>query len=205
MTATTDSRRAGWVDLARRYPLPVLTAILAIALAAAIALQPAAFGRAPAGSTPVVQDLGPITRVASSVPALPARYRVTGISQFSQIRGQASWVPNARTRVARSVWVFNKNGSFSFNTVDVRSDLYPLVGRFTVRGSTISFAATRRSTIGASSNVADISGTVDFSGRVPVLRFTWSSGAVSAAVVNNQQFGSNTLSAYKATVTLGRF
>jgi hypothetical protein len=209
MTDTAQRRRGPGTGVVRRYPLPSLTALLAVALAMAVGLYPSARARPvlPAGgpAAPATVDLGPVTAVANPVPRLPARFRVAGIQQFTQLRGQPAWRSRALARVARSVWVFGSNGVFGFNTTDVRSDLFPLYGRFIVRGATISFSANNHSVIGASSTFTEMVGTIDFSGRVPVLRFGWANGAGYGAIVNNQRFGATASDAYLSVVTLARF
>lgn len=133
------------------------------------------------------------------------RLRTQRILQFEQLAGQVAWRTSAYNRVAAAVWVFYPNGTFAFNTTNVRTDLYPLWGRYQVRGNTVSFSAHNAAAIGGSSAFTEMIGRVDFGSRPPVMRLNWASGAGYGAVVNNQRFGSTASSHYAVVLTVSQF
>jgi hypothetical protein len=128
--------------------------------------------------------------------------RAGRILKFDQITGQPSWANSAFARVQNAVWVFRGNGTFSFNTTNVRTDLYPLSGRYRASGNKLVFSANNSSAIGGSSAFTEMVGTIDTSARPPVMVLNWASGSGYGAVVNNQKFGSTASSAYRVTLTV---
>ncbi|WP_433435512.1 hypothetical protein [Nonomuraea sp. CA-141351] len=133
------------------------------------------------------------------------RLRTQQILQFQQLAGQAAWQTSAYNRVVNAVWVFYSNGTFAFDTTNVRTDLYPLRGRYQVRGNTVSFSAHNAAAIGGSSAFTEMVGRVDFGSRPPVMRLNWAGGAGYGAVVNDQRFGSTASSHYAVVLTVSQF
>ncbi|MFF5246259.1 hypothetical protein ACFY3V_18405 [Streptosporangium sp. NPDC000095] len=134
--------------------------------------------------------------------AFPYRFRTARVTRFQQVKGQPAWANSALSRVRNAVWVFSGNGTFVFNTTNVRTDLYPLRGRFQRQGNSWVFAANGSSRIGGSGSFTEMVGSIDFSGNQPVMTFRWASGASYGAVVNNQRFGAGASSAYDSTLVL---
>ncbi|MER6944439.1 hypothetical protein ABT294_10480 [Nonomuraea sp. NPDC000554] len=128
--------------------------------------------------------------------------RVGRILQFQQVTGQAAWADRAFNRVRNAVWAFYDNGVFAFNTTDVRTDLYPLRGRYRVNGNVVTFSANGSAQIGGSSAFTEMIGSIDFGSRPAVMTLNWASGAGYGAVVNNQKFGSTASSAYRVRLTV---
>ncbi|WP_329083864.1 MULTISPECIES: hypothetical protein [unclassified Streptosporangium] len=174
-----------------------MLAAAALLAGAVLSASPAqAATRGPAGaSAPAASG-----QVASA--AFPYRFRTARVTRFEQVKGQAAWANSALSRVQNAVWVFSGNGTFAFTTTNVRSDLYPLRGRFQRQGDSWVFAANGSSRIGGSSSFTEVVGNIDFSGNRPVMRFHWASGAGYGSVVNNQRFGAGASSAYSSTLIL---
>ncbi|MFF3443072.1 hypothetical protein [Streptosporangium sp. NPDC002721] len=139
-------------------------------------------------------------QVASA--AFPYRFRTARVTHFQQLKGRAAWRGSAFSRVQNAVWVFSGNGTFVFNTTNVRSDLYPLRGRFQRQGNSWVFAANASSRNGGGSGFTEVIGNIDFSGNRPVMTFHWASGAGYGSVVDNQRFGTGASSAYSSTLIL---
>lgn len=133
---------------------------------------------------------------------LPATFTVGQIRSFTQNTGQPQWAAAARDKIARGKWNFNSSGGFTFNTVNVREDLYPLDGIYTTSGSTVNFTANASSSMPTGTAQTSMKGSVDFSTTPPVMRLQWDTGSVNAAVVNGTRFGSNSASGYTATLSL---
>ncbi|MFI6325483.1 hypothetical protein ACIBG8_48755 [Nonomuraea sp. NPDC050556] len=140
----------------------------------------------------------------STVPAAAetgtVRLRTQQILRFEQLAGQTSWQTSAYNRVANAYWVFYSNGTFAFNTTNVRTDLYPLYGKYQVNGNTVAFSA-HNSAGGA---FTEMIGRIDFGARTPVMKLNWASGAGYGAVVNNQRFGATASSHYAVTLTVAQ-
>ncbi|MEV0201332.1 hypothetical protein [Nonomuraea sp. NPDC050691] len=113
--------------------------------------------------------------------------RAGRVLSFQQIKGTPS--ARARARVANAVFTFFENGTFAFTTTDVRTDLYPLRGRFRINGNRVSLSAHGSSAIGGSSAFTELIGSIDFSSRPGVMTLDWASGAGYGAVVNGTRFG----------------
>ncbi|MEV0520702.1 hypothetical protein [Nonomuraea sp. NPDC050405] len=122
------------------------------------------------------------------------------ILRFQQVKGAPS--SRARARVANAVLTFFENGTFAFTTTDVRTDLYPLRGRYRIDGNRVSFAANGSSRIGGSSAFTELIGSIDFSSRPGVMTLDWASGAGYGAVVNGTRFGTGASSQIHARVTV---
>lgn len=133
------------------------------------------------------------------------RLRTQQILEFQQVAGQVAWRTSAYNRVVNAVWIFYPNGTFAFNTTNVRTDLYPLRGRYQVRGNTVSFSAHNAAAIGGSSAFTEMIGRMDFGARPPVMRLNWASGAGYGAVVNDQRFGSTASSHYAVVLRVSQF
>lgn len=191
----TRSRGTG-IGRSRGRGARVLAAgvLLAGAVVSAPAAQASTSGQAGV-SVPTVSG-----QVVSA--AFPYRFRTARVTRFQQLKGQSAWANSALSRVRNAVWVFSGNGTFAFNTTNVRTDLYPLRGRFQRQGNSWVFAANGSSRIGGSSNFTEMVGNIDFSGSRPVMTFHWASGAGYGAVVNNQRFGAGASSAYSSTLIL---
>ncbi|WP_113700147.1 hypothetical protein [Nonomuraea lactucae] len=128
--------------------------------------------------------------------------RAGTVTRFVQVKGLPSARARAFNRVRNGVWVFNDNGTFAFNTTDVRTDIYPLRGRYRVSGRQVSFAANGAARIGGSSAFGEMIGRVDFSRRPVVMTFDWANGAGYGSVVNNQRFGAGASSHYSVQLTV---
>jgi hypothetical protein len=97
-------------------------------------------------------------------------------------------------------WDFFRNGQFRFTPRGLgtiaRTDLFPIVGRFNVRGNTLNFAGSRSSANLTSRNFASLQGQISL--RTGAARVRQQTSIINAAVVNGTRFGSNT----NRTVTL---
>ncbi|MBN6056591.1 hypothetical protein JYK22_31985, partial [Nonomuraea sp. RK-328] len=126
--------------------------------------------------------------------------RVGRLLGFQQIKGAPS--VRARNRVANAVFTFFENGTFAFNTTDVRTDLYPLRGRYRIDGNRVSLSANGSSAIGGSSAFTEMIASIDFSSRPGVMTLDWASGAGYGAVVNGTRFGTGASSQIRARFTV---
>ncbi|MDR8413318.1 hypothetical protein MTP10_31875 [Nonomuraea sp. 3-1Str] len=126
--------------------------------------------------------------------------RAGQILRFQQVKGAPS--SRAQARVANAVLTFFENGTFAFTTTDVRTDLYPLRGRYRIDGNRVSFAANGSSRIGGSSAFTELIGSIDFSSRPGVMTLDWASGTGYGAVVNGTKFGTGASSQIHAQVTV---
>ncbi|MFI6477531.1 hypothetical protein ACIBH1_06350 [Nonomuraea sp. NPDC050663] len=142
---------------------------------------------------------------ASANTASTVRLRTQQIVRFDQLAGQQAWRGSAMNRVAAAAWYFYDNGTFAFNTTNVRTDLYPLRGRYQVSGDKVTFSANNWVRIGGSSAFTEMIGSIDFGSRPPVMRLNWASGAGYGAVVNDRRFGSTASSHYQVILTVAQF
>ena len=139
----------------------------------------------------------PATAAARQSPVL----RTAQVTQFDQVAGQPAWKSRALQRMANAQWGFGTGGTFAFDTTDVRRDLYPLTGTFTLENGIATFNAERSVSSSTGSAHAEISGTLDPStGQVT---FRWLSTSGNAAVVNGTQFSGANGSGYTGAVTVG--
>jgi hypothetical protein len=132
-------------------------------------------------------------------------YFVPGeILSYEQVHGQSGWIQNSARRFMSAIWQFNDDGSFAFApSYDVRDDLYPLHGRYQVRGSMVYFSAARSSQLGYSGSAsASIEGSIDFGGRTPVVTMYWINSSGMAASVYGTGYASANSSAYQIQATL---
>ncbi|MEV6299032.1 hypothetical protein AB0M02_06465 [Actinoplanes sp. NPDC051861] len=126
-------------------------------------------------------------------------FRTGQLLQFDQVAGNPSSKDRAAQRVRNAQWQFG-GGQFVFHTTDVRTDLYPLAGSYTVDGNTVRFSASRTATFTTGSAYAEISGELDATtGR---LSFRWLSSAGNGAVVNGTAFTGASSSGYTGVVTV---
>lgn len=131
----------------------------------------------------------------------PLVLRTQDIIQFEQLQGQPEWIEAEKARVQGAVWTFNSDGSFVYAPANSRTDLFPLNGRYTTSGNTLSFTASRTVTFANSGKAtAEIKGRVDLSSSE--LEMDSSSAAMSAAVVSNRPYGFTSPSVYKIRATL---
>ncbi|MGV9946992.1 hypothetical protein [Rhodococcus aetherivorans] len=135
----------------------------------------------------------------SSVPTDTAVVFVAGdILSFEQTAGQPQWEANAYNRIADGEWSFYDSGRFTYQT----GDNDPLEGTYTVSGSTVTFTGEHSFTTTTSTSQTTMNGTIDLSTDPPVMTFEQVSGQVSAAVVNDIPFGSNSTAGYTGTLTV---
>jgi hypothetical protein len=160
-----------------------LAALLLFAAGGLLAIPPAAAGA----------ETGAGSRVV---------LRVGQVLDFRQLKGRQSWQTRAFNRVRNAVWVFHDNGTFAFNTTDVRTDLYPLRGRYRVSGNRVTFNANGAVRIGGSSAFTELIGRIDFGRQSAVMTLDWANGAGYGAVINNQRFGSTASSHYRVQLTV---
>ena len=136
---------------------------------------------------------------------LPATFTAAEVLSFEQRVGQPQWVERARNRAANGVWEFDGNGGASFNTIEVRTDVYPLTGTYEVNGSRISFSVNGQSQTGYTGiATGEMIGSVDTSSDPPTLEFTWANGMGTGAVINETKFGSTATNGYVGTVALSQ-
>ncbi|NUW39316.1 hypothetical protein [Nonomuraea rhodomycinica] len=126
--------------------------------------------------------------------------RVGRLLAFQQVKGAPS--ARARARVANAVFTFFDNGTFAFTTTDVRTDLYPLRGRYQINGDRVSLSAHGSSAIGGSSAFTEMVASIDFSSRPGVMTLDWANGAGYGAVVNGTRFGTGASSKIHARFTV---
>ncbi|NUW33979.1 hypothetical protein HTZ77_21450 [Nonomuraea sp. SMC257] len=126
--------------------------------------------------------------------------RVGRLLSFQQVKGTPS--ARAQARVANAVFTFFDNGTFAFTTTDVRTDLYPLRGRYQINGNRVSMTAHGSSAIGGSSAFTEMVASIDFSSRPGVMTLDWASGAGYGAVVNGTRFGTGASSQIHARFTV---
>lgn len=90
-------------------------------------------------------------------------------------------------------WELYRNGAFRFTPRGLgtlaRTDLFPIVGRFSARNGVVSFSGTRRSGNLTSRNFATVRGA--FSLRTGSARVVQQTSIANAAFVNGGRFGSN--------------
>jgi hypothetical protein len=125
--------------------------------------------------------------------------RTGQLLQFDQVSGNPSWKSRAEQRVRNAQWRF-AGGEFVFHTTDVRTDLYPLAGSYTVDGTVVRFSASRTATFPTGSAYAEISGALDTS--TGQLEFRWISSMGNGAVVNGTPFSGAGGSGYTGVVTV---
>ncbi|MFE2123587.1 hypothetical protein ACFW9U_23375 [Rhodococcus aetherivorans] len=135
----------------------------------------------------------------SPVPAESAAVFVAGdILSFEQTAGRPQWEANAYNRIADGEWTFYESGRFTYRT----GDNDPLEGTYTVSGSTVTFSGEYSFNTTTSTSQTTMNGTIDLSADPPVMTFEQASGQVSAAVVNDTSFGSNSTAGYTGTLTV---
>jgi hypothetical protein len=103
-------------------------------------------------------------------------------------------------------WDFFRNGQFRFTPRGLgtlaRTDLFPIVGRFNVRGAILNFSGTRSSGNLTSRNSSAIRGQFSLkTGAATVLQQT---SMINAAVVNGGRFGSNSNSIVRLNMRMVR-
>jgi hypothetical protein len=163
-------------------PLAARLGALALGLVAVLALSLGLAGTASAS-----------TGTGETVWA-PAR-----ITEFTMSSGDR-WADSNAERLGRSGFVVTANGQFGM----WQPDNYPqLVGTINPDGT---FYASASATYGSTgSNSTEVQGRlVDNGDGTATISFTYTAGAVDAAVVNGTQFGSSRTKAYHATVELAR-
>lgn len=103
-------------------------------------------------------------------------------------------------------WDFFRNGQFRFTPRGLgtlaRTDLFPIVGRFNVRGAILNFSGTRSSNIPTSRGTASVQG--QFSLRTGAATVTQQTTLINAAVVNGSRFGSNSNSIVRLDMRMVR-
>lgn len=137
----------------------------------------------------------------------PVFFAADQILSYEQVRGNnPQWTQNSARRFMSAIWQFNADGAFYFApTHDVRSDLYPMMGRYQVQGNQVVFSAKSSSQIGYTGMaMAMIDGVIDFSQGVPVVTMSWISSSGSAAVVNDIRFSGGNTTAYQIQATLAQ-
>jgi hypothetical protein len=146
----------------------------------------------------------PVAAQGSAGQSGPVFFAPAQILSYQQLRGQPQWTQNSARRFMSAIWQFNADGTFYFApTYHVRSDLYPMMGRYQVQGNQVVFSAATSSQIGSTGMAsAMIDGVIDFSQNAPVVTMSWVSSSGSAAVINNTPFSGGSASAYQIQATL---
>lgn len=147
-----------------------------------------------ASKTPVRKTTPPVRTTGAAAVTFPLRLTVDEVASFSQLRGQTQWTPQDRARMAGSRWVFNASGSF---TVSADANLFPLTGKFTRSGSTLTFRATGYRANAGGTSFAEVGGTITVTRTASTLRGHWASGATYGARVNEQDFASSAQALYE--------
>ncbi|MEU7903575.1 hypothetical protein [Actinoplanes sp. NPDC049118] len=154
--------------------------------------------------TLIVALLGAATLLVAGAAPAAARaaltLRTSQVIELNQIAGNPSWKSRAAQRVRNAQWQFG-GGQFVFHTTDVRDDLYPMSGSYTIDGDVVRFSASRSATYSTGSAYAEISGRLDTSTRR--LTFRWLSSFGNGAVVNGTTFAGANSSGYTGVVTVG--
>ncbi|MBH0776588.1 hypothetical protein [Nocardia bovistercoris] len=143
-----------------------------------------------------------VTTAAPSHAEAPKSCHVTKVVEFEQKEGKPQWESGNRNRFANGRWSFDSDGTFSYTTTDVRDDIYPLHGKYTVSGDTLRFSAHGSSVIGASSSFVELEGKIDLGAKPAKAQSYVASGAGYGAVVNNQKFGATASALYGGTAEL---
>lgn len=128
-------------------------------------------------------------------------FYATRIVSIEQLQGQPQWVSSQRGYLASSVWQFNPNGTFVFASPgsDLRTDLYPLVGRYVRQGNTLTFQAENAISYPPTSLAwTRMEGRLDL--RAQTVAAAWFSGVANSARINNIPFNSQASSGYRFTL-----
>ncbi|RIK38370.1 MAG: hypothetical protein DCC55_21370 [Chloroflexi bacterium] len=135
----------------------------------------------------------------------PVFFAADRILSYEQVRGgNPQWTQNSARRFMSAIWQFNADGTFYFApTYDVRSDLYPMMGRYQVQGSQVIFSAASSAQIGYTGlATAMIDGVIDFSQDTPVVTMSWINTSGSAAVIRGIPFSGGSTTSYQIQATL---
>jgi len=102
------------------------------------------------------------------------RYTVRTITSFIDTAGHPEFTPTARARFAAAVFLINAKdgGSFRYDPPNSRTDIFPITGTVTGSGPVFALSGSRATGEGATAASAQIGGTIDVSGPVPVVRLT---------------------------------
>ncbi len=133
-------------------------------------------------------------------------FRVTTqeIVAFQQLQGQPQWQQSMLNRIAGAQWVFSSDDqTFLFNAPNVRTDLFPIRGKFQVNNGEIFFQGESQSQTGYTGiAMARIQGRIYQQGTQTYLSMSYVTTFGTAAVIYNQNFSSGSTSAYNFTVSL---
>ncbi|PSB11224.1 hypothetical protein C7B61_11920 [filamentous cyanobacterium CCP1] len=103
-------------------------------------------------------------------------------------------------------WDFFRNGQFRFTPRGLgtlaRTDLFPIVGRFNVRGNILNFSGTRSSGNLTSRNFSAIQGQLSL--RSGIANVRQQTSIINGAVINGSRFGSNSNSIVAMTMRMVR-
>jgi hypothetical protein len=119
------------------------------------------------------------------------------------LSGQENWVERSKQRFLDAEWLFSFDNSFTFSPIDIRDDLYPLHGTFSVNGNRLVFTAyaqSKFSTTGQAS--AEVRGQIDLSSNPPMLSFKWLNSAGNTAHIDDAFYDGRTTSVYDIRATL---
>ncbi len=133
----------------------------------------------------------------------PASYKVKRLDSFAQYAGKPGWAADERAQVTDSVWSFDQDGTFTFSTSGVRTDLFPLHGLYQSEGSQLTLAAHASSAGATGSAHAELAGTMDTSVDPPTIRFRLITAAGNGAVVDGHAFNGASAASFGGTIALG--
>jgi hypothetical protein len=122
--------------------------------------------------------------------SVPGVLRTAKVVSIDQSAGTDRWRQSAITGIGRATWSFASGGEFRFQ-MPTPGGTYDLRGDYRKSGRTVMFQASDSFSTTVGGSQTDFSGSLDVgSGQV---QFSWTAGSVSAAVVNDQPFGSSAL------------
>lgn len=128
--------------------------------------------------------------------------RTVKILDYRMIQGNPDWREGQINRISGAVWVFNDDGSMTFDMPDSRDDLYPVRGNFRKQGNDIVFSGSSQSRSTVGTNDVSISGKLYPSQGSNVISMKVKSNMYTGATVNNQKFSSQNHSEYVFTVLI---
>ncbi|MFC7246178.1 hypothetical protein ACFQO7_27200 [Catellatospora aurea] len=154
----------------------------------------------PSAAAPPSPGPSPMPR-RDPVLRLPITYRAVSITSFTQLQGQAAWVPAIRNRLLSGTWRLTKSGSISYTAQGMAANMQPVGGTFSVSGSRVGFRGTKTYRDSVANNSLTMSGTIT-AGPRPVMTVTFDSRTETVAIVNGQTFRTVVVSRYRATLRL---
>ncbi len=141
-------------------------------------------------------DPVPTTEEPRPVISIPGTFRTRSVLSLDDVTSAQ------RQRITDAMWDF-RSGTFTFDSTDVAANLFPLVGHYSVNGTTVSFQASNSFSAGTATTMsASVEGALDLlTGNVD---FTLESNAFGAAVVNGQPQGGGVSSLVRGVVQVKR-